>query len=153
MGSGKRGRGRPPIATVEHAVYRTEIIDRAIDLGINFFDTANMYSLGESERILGNALERYDSDWPVVATKAYMEMSEGNPNTSGLSRKAIEQELANSLERLGMETVDLYQIHRWDYDTPIAETMRALDDDATYDDYRCYECDTIDALLGDIAHY
>ncbi|WP_339105904.1 aldo/keto reductase [Haloterrigena salinisoli] len=105
-----------------------EIIDRAIDLGINFFDTANMYSRGESERILGKALEGYDSDWPVIATKAYMEMNEDNPNASGLSRKAIEQELANSLERLGMETVDLYQIHRWDYDTPIEETMRALDD-------------------------
>ena len=105
-----------------------EIIDRAIDLGINFFDTANMYSLGESERILGNALEGYDRDWPVVATKAYMEMDEDNPNASGLSRKAIEQELQNSLDRLGMDTVDLYQIHRWDYDTPIEETMRALDD-------------------------
>ncbi|AEH37079.1 aldo/keto reductase [Halopiger xanaduensis] len=106
----------------------TEIIDRAIDLGINFFDTANMYSKGESERILGNVLEGYDRDWPVVATKAYMEMDEDNPNASGLSRKAIEQELQNSLDRLGMDTVDLYQIHRWDDETPIEETMRALDD-------------------------
>jgi aryl-alcohol dehydrogenase-like predicted oxidoreductase len=64
----------------------------------------------------------------VVATKCYFEMDEANPNASGLSRKAIEQSLENSLERLGMDTVDLYQIHRWDDDTPIAETMRALDD-------------------------
>ena len=104
------------------------IIERAIDLGINFFDTANMYSLGESERILGNALAERDRDWPVVATKVYNPMDEDNPNAQGLSRKAIEQELANSLNRLGMETVDLYQIHRWDYDTPIEETLGALDD-------------------------
>jgi len=105
-----------------------EIIERAIDLGINFFDTANVYSTGESEEILGNALEGYDRDWTVVATKVYGEMDEGNPNASGLSRKAIEQELENSLDRLGMETVDLYQTHRWDYDTPIEQTLSALDD-------------------------
>jgi aryl-alcohol dehydrogenase-like predicted oxidoreductase len=105
-----------------------EIIERAIDLGINFFDTANMYSLGESERILGDVLADYDRDWPVVATKVYGEMDEENPNAGGLSRKAIEQELANSLERLGMDTIDLYQIHRWDEATPIEETLGALDD-------------------------
>ena len=105
-----------------------ELVDRAIDLGINFFDTANVYSTGESERILGEALDGYDRDWPVVATKVNGEMDAGNPNASGLSRKAIEQELQHSLDRLGMDTIDLYQIHRWDYDTPIEETMRALDD-------------------------
>ncbi|MFW6458399.1 MAG: aldo/keto reductase [Halodesulfurarchaeum sp.] len=105
-----------------------EIIERAIDLGINFFDTANMYSTGESERILGNVLAEYDRDEQVVATKAYFQMNEDDPNSGGLSRKAIEQELANSLDRLGMDTVDLYQIHRWDYDTPIEETLSALDD-------------------------
>ncbi|WP_435321002.1 aldo/keto reductase [Haloarchaeobius sp. TZWSO28] len=105
-----------------------ELIERAIDLGINFFDTANIYSLGESERVLGDVLAEYDRDWPVVATKVYNDMDPDNPNASGLSRKAIEQELANSLDRLGMDTVDLYQIHRWDDDTPIEETMRALDD-------------------------
>ena len=105
-----------------------EIIERAIDLGINFFDTANMYSLGESERILGDVLAAYDRDWPVVATKGYFQMDEENPNAGGLSRKAIEQELQNSLDRLGMETVDLYQIHRWDDDTPIEETLRTLND-------------------------
>ncbi|USZ69758.1 aldo/keto reductase (plasmid) [Halorussus salilacus] len=104
------------------------IIERAIDLGINFFDTANMYSQGESERILGNVLADYDRDWPVVATKVYHRMGEDNPNARGLSRKAIEQELENSLDRLGMDTVDLYQIHRWDDETPIEETLRALDD-------------------------
>ncbi|WP_136687855.1 aldo/keto reductase [Halorhabdus amylolytica] len=105
-----------------------EIIERAIDLGINFFDTANVYSLGESERVLGNVLSEYDRDEQVVATKVYGEMDEDNPNAQGLSRKAIEQELDNSLDRLGMETIDLYQTHRWDYDTPIEETLSALDD-------------------------
>jgi aryl-alcohol dehydrogenase-like predicted oxidoreductase len=104
-----------------------EIIERALDLGVNFFDTANVYSTGESEEILGDALAGYDRDELVVATKVRGEMGE-DPNASGLSRKAIEQELGNSLERLGMKTVDLYQIHRWDYDTPIAETLRTLDD-------------------------
>jgi aryl-alcohol dehydrogenase-like predicted oxidoreductase len=103
------------------------IIDRAIDLGINFFDTANMYSVGESERILGNALEGR-RDEMVVATKGFFQMDDEDPNSGGLSRKAIEQELDASRDRLGMETIDLYQTHRWDYDTPIDVTMRALDD-------------------------
>ncbi len=105
-----------------------EIIERALELGITFFDTANVYSAGESERILGDVLGEYDRDRLVVATKVYGSMNEANPNASGLSRKAIEQELANSLDRLDMETVDLYQIHRWDETTPIAETLRTLDD-------------------------
>ncbi len=104
-----------------------EVIERAIDLGINFFDTANMYSAGESERVLGNALEGRREE-SVVATKAFFQMDEEDPNSGGLSRKAIEQELEHSLDRLGMDTVDLYQIHRWDYDTPIEQTLRALDD-------------------------
>ena len=105
-----------------------EIIERAIDLGITFFDTANNYSFGESERILGDVLADYDRDGQVVATKCYFQMDDDNPNSGGLSRKAIEQELRNSLDRLGMDTVDLYQIHRWDETTPIEESMRALDD-------------------------
>jgi len=105
-----------------------EIIERAIDLGINFFDTANMYSKGESERVLGDVLADYDRDAQVVATKTYFQMDEENRNSGGLSRKAIEQELANSLDRLGMDTVDLFQIHRWDEHTRIEQTMRALDD-------------------------
>mgnify|MGYP000695877737 FL=1 len=104
-----------------------ELVERAIDLGINFFDTANMYSNGESERVLGTALDGHRDD-AVVATKGYFQMDEDDPNSGGLSRKAIEQELENSLDRLGMDTVDLYQIHRWDYDTPIETTLRALDD-------------------------
>jgi aryl-alcohol dehydrogenase-like predicted oxidoreductase len=104
-----------------------EVIERAIDLGVNFFDTANVYSRGESERVLGKVLADYDRDAQVVATKVYGQMGEG-PNAQGLSRKTIEQELANSLDRLGMGTIDLLQTHRWDYDTPIAETLRALDD-------------------------
>ncbi|WP_324758405.1 aldo/keto reductase [Haloarcula montana] len=105
-----------------------EVIERAIDLGINFFDTANMYSEGESERVLGTVLDDYDRDAQVVATKGYFQMDDDNPNSGGLSRKALEQELDNSLDRLGMDTVDLYQIHRWDDDTPIEQTMRTLDD-------------------------
>ncbi|WP_254768325.1 aldo/keto reductase [Salinilacihabitans rarus] len=104
-----------------------EIVERAIDLGINFFDTANMYSLGESERVLGRALEGHREE-SVVATKVYFPMREDDPNSGGLSRKTIEQELDASLDRLGMETVDLYQIHRWDYETPIETTLSALDD-------------------------
>ena len=105
-----------------------ELIERAIELGINFFDTANMYSNGESERVLGDVLAEYDRDEQVVATKVYFPMRDDDPNSGGLSRKTIEQELDNSLDRLGMDTVDLYQTHRWDYDTPIEETLRALDD-------------------------
>ncbi|WP_435358403.1 aldo/keto reductase [Haloarchaeobius sp. DFWS5] len=104
-----------------------ELVDRALDLGINFFDTANMYSNGESERVLGKALDG-QRDEAVVATKGYFQMNEDDPNSGGLSRKAIEQELENSLDRLGMDTIDLYQIHRWDDDTPIEQTLRALDD-------------------------
>ncbi|AHG02990.1 aldo/keto reductase [Halobacterium sp. DL1] len=105
-----------------------EIIERAIDLGVNFFDTANVYSNGESERILGDVLADYDRDEQVVATKVFGDMNPDDPNASGVSRKALEQELDASLERLGMETVDLYQTHRWDYETPIEQTLAALDD-------------------------
>ena len=104
-----------------------ELVERARDLGINFFDTANMYSRGESERILGDALEGHREE-SVVATKCFFRMRDDDPNSGGLSRKAIEQELDASLDRLGMDTVDLYQIHRWDYDTPIEQTLRALTD-------------------------
>ncbi|WP_049983201.1 aldo/keto reductase [Halorubrum sp. BV1] len=113
-----------------------ELIDRAIELGVTFFDTANMYSNGASERVLGDALTEYDRDQFTVATKGYFQMDESNPNSGGLSRKAIEQELANSLDRLGMDTIDLYQIHRWDYDTPIDETLAALDDAVRRGDIR-----------------
>ncbi|XVH31121.1 aldo/keto reductase [Haloferacaceae archaeon DSL9] len=103
------------------------LVDRAVDLGINFFDTANMYSNGESERILGEALEGRREE-SVVATKLYHRMDDDNPHSGGLSRKAIEQELDASLDRLGMETIDLLQIHRYDESTPPETTLRALDD-------------------------
>ncbi|MFB6311012.1 MAG: aldo/keto reductase [Salinirussus sp.] len=105
-----------------------EIIERAIDLGINFFDTANVYAQGASEQVLGSVLAEYDRDAQVVATKVFGSMDDDNRNAQGLSRKAIEQELSNSLDRLSMDTIDLYQIHRWDYDTPIETTLRTLDD-------------------------
>lgn len=105
-----------------------EIIERALELGVTFFDTANVYRGGESEEVLGAVLSEYDRDELVVATKVYGSMDDDNPNAQGLSRKAIEQELAHSLERLGLDTIDLYQIHRWDESTPIAETLRTLDD-------------------------
>ena len=105
-----------------------DLVERAIDLGVNFFDTANVYSAGESEEILGDVLADYERDRQVVATKVRFPGASNHPNASGLSRKTIEQELSNSLDRLGLDTVDLYQIHRWDYDTPIETTLRALDD-------------------------
>jgi aryl-alcohol dehydrogenase-like predicted oxidoreductase len=105
------------------------LIEGAIERGINFFDTANMYSHGDSERILGEVLSDYNREEMVVATKVFFPPSEDpHRHATGLSRKTIEQELQNSLDRLGLDTIDLYQIHRWDYDTPIEETLRALDD-------------------------
>jgi 1-deoxyxylulose-5-phosphate synthase len=104
------------------------IIQKALELGINFFDTANIYSNGTSEEYLGRALKDFAKrDEVVVATKVWGKMREG-PNGGGLSRKAILSEIDNSLKRLGMDYVDLYQIHRWDYETPIEETMEALND-------------------------
>jgi 1-deoxyxylulose-5-phosphate synthase len=104
------------------------IIQKALELGINFFDTANVYSIGKSEEILGRALREFaDRDEVVIATKLHGKMREG-PNGQGLSRKAILTEINHSLQRLGTEYVDLYQIHRWDYQTPIEETMEALHD-------------------------
>lgn len=105
-----------------------KIIDRAIDLGINFFDTANTYGRGDSEEILGRALKGYNRDWTVVSTKVHRQMDDDNPNSGGLSRKAIQQEFEHSLDRLGMETVDLYHVHSADPKTPMEVTMRTLDD-------------------------
>jgi aryl-alcohol dehydrogenase (NADP+) len=103
-------------------------IRRALDLGITFFDTADMYSLGASEEILGRALKEYAArDQVVIATKVFFPMGEG-PNDRGLSRKHILQAIDASLQRLRVDYVDLYQIHRWDYETPIEETLEALHD-------------------------
>lgn len=102
-------------------------IARALELGINFFDTANAYSDGTSEEIVGRALrEMGRRDELVVATKVFFPWREGRPNAGGLSRKAILTAIDASLQRLGMDYVDLYQIHRWDYETPIEETLAAL---------------------------
>lgn len=104
------------------------IIKKALDVGINFFDTANWYSIGKSEEFLGRALKDYaNRDEMVIATKVWGRMHEG-PNGAGLSRKAIMSEIDKSLKRLGTDYVDLYIIHRWDYNTPIEETMEALHD-------------------------
>ncbi|MEK5040338.1 aldo/keto reductase [Sporosarcina sp. FSL K6-3457] len=105
------------------------IIKKALDLGINFFDTANIYSMGESEKILGRALKDYAKrDDIVLATKVHQTMRPDRPNSGGLSRKEIMTEINHSLERLETDYVDLYIIHRWDYNTPIEETMEALHD-------------------------
>ena len=101
---------------------------QALDAGINFFDTANVYSAGSSEEITGSTLlSMVARDEVVIATKVHGQMSPG-PNGKGLSRKAIFAEIDNSLRRLGTDYVDLYQIHRWDYQTPIEETLEALHD-------------------------
>jgi aryl-alcohol dehydrogenase-like predicted oxidoreductase len=103
-------------------------IEKALALGINFFDTANVYSDGTSEEIVGRALRTFAKrEEVVIATKLHGRMRPG-PNGAGLSRKAVMAEIDASLSRLGMDYVDLYQIHRWDYGTPIEETMEALHD-------------------------
>src|SRR5512136_233195 len=103
-------------------------IQRALELGINFFDTANVYANGMSETVLGRALRDFaPRDEVVIATKVRFKMGPG-PNDQGLSRKHILSAIDASLRRLGTDYVDLYQIHRWDYETPIEETMEALHD-------------------------
>jgi len=104
------------------------ILRKAYEAGINFYDTANVYSLGSSEEIVGKVLkELAPRSELVIATKVHGEMRKG-PNGHGLSRKAILQEIDDSLRRLDTDYVDLYQIHRWDYHTPIEETLEALND-------------------------
>ena len=103
-------------------------IQKALELGINFFDTADIYSYGASEEVLGNALKDFAKrDEVVIATKVFSAMST-EPNDGGLSRKHIMSSIDASLKRLKTDFVDLYQIHRWDYHTPIEETMEALHD-------------------------
>jgi len=103
-------------------------IRRAVEFGINFFDTADMYSLGVSEEIVGRALKDLTSrDRVVIATKVFNPMGD-DPNQRGLSRKHIMHAIDDSLRRLQTDYVDLYQIHRFDYETPIEETMEALDE-------------------------
>jgi aryl-alcohol dehydrogenase-like predicted oxidoreductase len=104
-------------------------IQRALDAGLNFFDTADVYSLGASEEVLGNILKAFGvgREDVVIATKVCNPMSD-KPNDRGLSRKHIMDSIDNSLRRLKMDYIDLYQIHRWDYGTPVEETMEALHD-------------------------
>ncbi|MDJ0754719.1 MAG: aldo/keto reductase [Ardenticatenaceae bacterium] len=103
-------------------------VKKAIEAGINFFDTADMYSLGVSEEVTGRLLKEFSTrEEVVIATKVYFPIGKG-PNGGGLSRKHIMDAIDNSLRRLGTDYVDLYQIHRWDYETPIEETMEALHD-------------------------
>ena len=116
------------------------IVQRAVELGINFFDTADMYSAGVSEELTGKFLREFTRrDEVVIATKVffpvdiafqggYADSSPPPPNTAGLSRKRIFSAVEASLKRLGIDYIDLYQIHRWDYETPIEETMEALHD-------------------------
>jgi aryl-alcohol dehydrogenase (NADP+) len=126
MSYGEPARGNAPWSLDRDAAQ--PFFRQALDAGINFFDTANVYSLGSSEEITGSTLLSMTSrDEVVIATKVHGRMRPG-PNGQGLSRKAIMSEIDHSLRRLGTEYVDLYQIHRWDYNTPIEETMEALHD-------------------------
>ncbi len=102
-------------------------IDKAYELGINFFDTANIYRNGEAEKVVGEALRKYPRESYVVATKVWGPMGE-RPNDRGLSRKHIMEQCEASLKRLGLDYIDLYYCHAFDYDTPMEETLRAMDD-------------------------
>lgn len=127
MAYGDGGKGAHPWALGEDAAQ--PFFKTAIEAGINFFDTANVYSEGVSEEITGRALKRYAKrDEVVLATKVHGVMRKDDPNGKGLSRKAILAEIDHSLKRLGTDYVDLYQIHRWDPETPIEETLEALHD-------------------------
>jgi 1-deoxyxylulose-5-phosphate synthase len=126
MSFGDPGRGGHPWSLDEEA--SRPLIRQAIEAGVNFFDTANVYSLGSSEEITGRALKDFAKrDEVVLATKVFSTMRE-EPNGTGLSRKAIMTEIDHSLAQLGTDYVDLYQIHRWDRRTPVEETMEALHD-------------------------
>ncbi|WP_282940901.1 aldo/keto reductase family protein [Paenibacillus sp. RC67] len=102
-------------------------IEQAYDLGVNFFDTANMYERGEAEKVMGKALSQYPRESYVLATKVFNKMGEG-PNDRGLSRKHIMEQCDASLKRLGADYIDIYYCHRYDKEAPLEETLRALDD-------------------------
>ena len=104
-----------------------ETIDKAYELGINFFDTANVYNRGEAEKVVGEALGKYDRTSYVLATKVYFPMGD-KPNDRGLSRKHIMESIDASLKRLNLDYVDIYYCHRYDTETPVEETVRAFDD-------------------------
>lgn len=126
MSYGEPGLGTHPWSLPEEE--SLPLLAQALDLGVNFFDTANIYSLGTSEEFLGRALRKLTRrEDVVVATKVY-EKLDPNPLSGGLSRSAIMRELDASLRRLDTDYIDLYIVHRWDHDTPIEETMEALHD-------------------------
>src|SRR5579859_3773331 len=126
MTYGDPNRGHPVWSLDEEA--SRPLIRHAVEAGINFFDTANMYSYGSSEEILGRALKDFaNRDEVVITTKVRHPMRSG-PNSAGLSRKAIMTEIDHSLRRLGTDYIDLYQIHRNDHATPLEETLEALHD-------------------------
>lgn len=112
-------------AAAEETVAR-ECIEQAYDLGVNFFDTANVYAKGEAEKVVGNVLRQYPRSSYVLATKVYFPMGSG-PNDRGLSRKHIIEQCNASLQRLGVDYIDLYQAHRYDPTVPLAETLMAFD--------------------------
>ncbi|GAA4416250.1 aldo/keto reductase [Actinokineospora soli] len=125
MSYGSPDRGTHPWSLPEDEAM--PFFEQAFDLGITFLDTANMYSLGSSEEIVGRAIRKFTRREDVVlATKVYFPVD--GPRSGGLSRRAIMRELDASLRRLGTDHVDLYIVHRWDYETPIEETMEALHD-------------------------
>ncbi|MFE2889409.1 aldo/keto reductase [Streptomyces sp. NPDC059272] len=127
MTYGDPARGHPVWSLDEEA--SRPLIKHALEAGINFFDTANMYSYGSSEEILGRALKDYaNRDDVVITTKVRHTMRPGRPNGGGLSRKAIMSEIDASLRRLGTDYVDVYMIHRYDNGTPLEETLEALND-------------------------
>ncbi|MGT2756986.1 aldo/keto reductase [Streptococcus ovuberis] len=131
VGLGCMSFGTPDAGGIPGKVTEKEargIVKYALDAGINFFDTANYYSLGLSEEILGRALKDFaNREEVIISTKLYYPMFDG-ANAKGLSRKAIFDQVENSLKRLGTDYIDLYVIHRWDYTTPIEEVMEALND-------------------------
>jgi aryl-alcohol dehydrogenase (NADP+) len=125
MSWGNGGPGRP---WTKDEAFAEQTIEAALDAGVNFFDTANVYSAGTSEEFTGRSLWKHaDREDVVLATKVFNRMRPG-PNGAGLSRKAVLQEIDASLARLGTDYVDLYQIHRFDPETPVEETMEALHD-------------------------
>jgi len=151
MSFGDPNRGPHPWTLDEEA--SRGLIRQAVEAGINFFDTANVYSAGSSEEILGRALNDFGRrDELVIATKVQGRMHDG-PNGAGLSRKAIMAQIDASLTRLGTDYVDLYQIHRWDPDTPIEETLEALHDVVKAGKARYLGASSMAAWQFSTAHY
>ena len=151
MSFGEPDRGSHPW-TLDEETSRP-LIQQALEAGINFFDTANVYSAGSGEEILGRALADFGRrDELVIATKVQGRMHDG-PNGEGLSRKAIMTQIDASLSRLGTDYVDLYQIHRWDLNTPIEETLEALHDVVKAGKARYIGASSMSAWQFSKAHY